>query len=158
MTPIDLLINARWIIPIQPACEVLEHFAIAIHQGKILALLPQQDAAERYQAARVEHLNEHVIMPGLINAHAHIQDERGGTPQPLDYTFKLWLASGITTVREVGAPSTESPDLIAHPQALSGCSWPHPLPVHPALSITGAPPAMENVAGRSAAMVTIPII
>ena len=47
------------------------------------------------------------MLPGLINAHAHIQDERGGTPQPLDYTFKLWLASGITTVREVGAPSTE---------------------------------------------------
>jgi 5-methylthioadenosine/S-adenosylhomocysteine deaminase len=71
MTPIDLLINARWIIPIEPANEVLEHFAIAIHQGKILALLPQQEAATRYQAARVEHLDEHVVLPGLINAHGH---------------------------------------------------------------------------------------
>ena len=43
----------------------------------------------------------------MINAHAHIQDERGGIPQPLDYTFKLWLACGITTVREVGASSTQ---------------------------------------------------
>src|SRR6202035_5989873 len=25
------------------------------------------------------------VMPGLINAHAHIQDERGGVPQPVDY-------------------------------------------------------------------------
>jgi 5-methylthioadenosine/S-adenosylhomocysteine deaminase len=71
MTPIDLLINARWIIPIEPANEVLEHFAIAIHQGKILALLPQREAAECYQATRVENLNEHVILPGLINAHGH---------------------------------------------------------------------------------------
>jgi 5-methylthioadenosine/S-adenosylhomocysteine deaminase len=31
MTSIDLLINARWIIPIEPANEILEHFAIAIH-------------------------------------------------------------------------------------------------------------------------------
>lgn len=42
------------------------------------------------------------VLPGLINAHGHIQDERGRVPQPLEYEFKLWLASGITSVREVG--------------------------------------------------------
>src|SRR5438270_11367729 len=25
------------------------------------------------------------VMPGLINAHGHVQDERGGIPQPLEY-------------------------------------------------------------------------
>jgi hypothetical protein len=43
------------------------------------------------------------VMPGLINAHGHIQDERGGVPQPVDYCLKLWLAAGITTVRDVGS-------------------------------------------------------
>ena len=43
------------------------------------------------------------VLPGLINAHAHLQSERAGRPQPYDYTLKLWLASGITSVREVGA-------------------------------------------------------
>lgn len=43
------------------------------------------------------------VMPGLINLHGHIQDERGGVPQPLAYQFKLWLASGITTVRDVSS-------------------------------------------------------
>src|SRR3712207_1314033 len=47
------------------------------------------------------------VLPGLINAHAHLQDERARVPQPVDYELKLWLASGITTVREVGADSTE---------------------------------------------------
>ena len=42
------------------------------------------------------------VLPGLINAHAHLQSERSGQPQPYDYTLKLWLASGITSVREVG--------------------------------------------------------
>lgn len=42
------------------------------------------------------------VLPGLINAHAHVQDERGRIPQPLEYEFKIWLASGITSVREVG--------------------------------------------------------
>ncbi|MDQ3134711.1 MAG: amidohydrolase family protein, partial [Acidobacteriota bacterium] len=42
-------------------------------------------------------------MPGLINAHGHVQEERGGVPQPLDYELKLWLACGITTVRDLGS-------------------------------------------------------
>ncbi|MEX1185665.1 MAG: amidohydrolase family protein [Gemmatimonadaceae bacterium] len=45
------------------------------------------------------------VLPGLINAHGHVQEERGGIPQPLDYELKLWLASGITTVRDVGSPT-----------------------------------------------------
>jgi hypothetical protein len=47
------------------------------------------------------------VLPGLINAHAHLQDERGHQPQPYDYTLKLWLACGITSVREVGADTTQ---------------------------------------------------
>ncbi len=43
------------------------------------------------------------VMPGLINAHGHVQEERGGIPQPLDYELKMWLACGITTVRDVGS-------------------------------------------------------
>ena len=43
------------------------------------------------------------VMPGLINLHGHTQDQRAGIPQPVEYCTKLWLASGITTVRDVGA-------------------------------------------------------
>lgn len=43
------------------------------------------------------------VMPGLINLHGHTQDERGGVPQPVEYNTKLWLACGITTVRDVAA-------------------------------------------------------
>src|SRR5688572_15255021 len=48
------------------------------------------------------------VLPGLINAHAHVQEERGGIPQPLDYTLKLWLASGITTIRDVGSDTQKT--------------------------------------------------
>lgn len=43
------------------------------------------------------------VLPGLINLHGHTQDGRGGKPQPVEYCMKLWLACGITTVRDVGA-------------------------------------------------------
>jgi len=41
------------------------------------------------------------VLPGLINVHAHTQDERGGNSQPVEYNMKMWLACGITTVRDV---------------------------------------------------------
>ncbi|WP_169307640.1 amidohydrolase family protein [Gemmatimonas aurantiaca] len=46
------------------------------------------------------------VVPGLINLHGHVQDERAGQAQPLEYQFKLWLGMGVTTVRDV---SSETP-------------------------------------------------
>ena len=46
------------------------------------------------------------LLPGLINAHAHLQSNRAGhSLDGYDYNLKLWLANGITTVREVGSES-----------------------------------------------------
>lgn len=47
--------------------------------------------------------NGKYVMPGLINLHGHTHDGRGGVPMPVEYVMKLWLASGITTVRDLGA-------------------------------------------------------
>ena len=41
-------------------------------------------------------------MPGLVNTHAHIRDERAGRPQPVEYLLDLLLAGGQTTVRNLG--------------------------------------------------------
>lgn len=46
------------------------------------------------------------VLPGLINLHAHIHDNRGGKPLPFEYIYKLWLACGITSVRDVGSNTT----------------------------------------------------
>ena len=43
------------------------------------------------------------VLPGFINAHAHLHDERAGLDQPWEYQLKTWLACGITTVRDVGS-------------------------------------------------------
>jgi 5-methylthioadenosine/S-adenosylhomocysteine deaminase len=71
MEPIDLLISARWVIPIEPANVVLEHHAIAVRQGKILALLPAAEALRRYAPAESIDRPSHVLMPGFVNAHTH---------------------------------------------------------------------------------------
>ena len=55
--------------------------------------------------------NGKYVLPGLINLHGHVQEERGGVPQPLEYALKLWLASGITTVRDVGSTTQKTLEL-----------------------------------------------
>ena len=74
----------------------LDPVSIANGSAKRPAAATEIDATGKY------------VLPGLINAHAHVQEERGGIPQPLDYELKIWLACGITSVREVGANNTQS--------------------------------------------------
>jgi len=69
--PVELLINARWVIPVEPANLVLERHAVAVDRGAIVAVLPQDDARARFAPARTVDLAEHVLIPGLINLHAH---------------------------------------------------------------------------------------
>jgi len=71
MRKIDTLLSARWVIPVQPAGVYFEHYSIAIDAGQILELLPTKDAKIRYEAREDLQFDEHALMPGLINAHAH---------------------------------------------------------------------------------------
>jgi 5-methylthioadenosine/S-adenosylhomocysteine deaminase len=68
---VDLLIRARWIIPVEPADTTLEHHAVAVHEGRIIAVMPEREARDRFSAARELSLDRHVLMPGLINLHCH---------------------------------------------------------------------------------------
>jgi len=70
-TSIDLVIEARWIIPVVPKNQLLEHAAVAIHQGKILEIDSIEAIKARYQADKTTSLTDHVLIPGLINLHAH---------------------------------------------------------------------------------------
>ncbi len=67
---IDTLIDARWVIPVNPDGAALEHHSVAIHEGRIHDILPTGQA-EKYQAVTRHTLDRHALIPGLINAHTH---------------------------------------------------------------------------------------
>jgi len=71
MQPIDLLIEARWVVPVEPHGVVFEHHAVAVDGGRIVALLPVADARARYVPRERVVLDEHALIPGLVNAHTH---------------------------------------------------------------------------------------
>jgi len=90
----DLLIEARHVVPIEPHGVVLEHHAVAIRDGVIVAILPIAEARARFEAAETVSRPEGALLPGLINAHTH-------NPMTLmrgvadDLPLKQWLQEHI---------------------------------------------------------------
>jgi len=68
---VDLLIQARWIIPVEEDSATLENHALVVNNGKIIDLLPCEQTNKKYQAKTIENLPEHALIPGLINSHTH---------------------------------------------------------------------------------------
>jgi 5-methylthioadenosine/S-adenosylhomocysteine deaminase len=68
---VDLLIEARWVVPVEPHDVVLEHHAVAVDGDRIVAVLPISEARNTYAPRERVELGEHVLIPGLINTHTH---------------------------------------------------------------------------------------
>jgi 5-methylthioadenosine/S-adenosylhomocysteine deaminase len=68
---IDLLIRPQWVIPIEPAGVTLSGHALAVRDGRILALLPDEEARQRFLPRQTMDLPGQVLLPGLINLHTH---------------------------------------------------------------------------------------
>jgi len=62
---------ARWVIPITPHNTVLDNHCVAIHEGHIIDVLPTNVASSKYSAETTHHLDQHAIIPGLVNTHTH---------------------------------------------------------------------------------------
>jgi len=71
MTPSIKIISARWLIPIRPSNTILENHAVVVTDGQITDLCHIEQAQQRYPNADITECLDHVLMPGLINAHTH---------------------------------------------------------------------------------------
>jgi len=71
MTTVDTLIHGRWVAPVEPDNTVHEHHSLVVHEGRIVELLPSDQARARYTADNEHELDRHLLIPGLVNAHTH---------------------------------------------------------------------------------------
>jgi 5-methylthioadenosine/S-adenosylhomocysteine deaminase len=67
---ITTLIDADWVIPVEPAYVLSKH-SIAIGNGKIEAVLPTPEAHAGFTAREYLRLENHALIPGLVNIHTH---------------------------------------------------------------------------------------
>ncbi|MEX0977154.1 MAG: TRZ/ATZ family hydrolase [Woeseia sp.] len=90
----DTLIHTRWCVPVEPSETVLSDHAVVISDGRIIDLLPNDAARENYLPSAFIDRPDHLLIPGLINAHTHAAMTlfRGiADDLPLD----TWLSDGI---------------------------------------------------------------
>lgn len=67
----DAVIEAHWIIPVEPHGVVLDDHAVAIAGDRIAAILPRDEMRRRCKAGRTHDLSTHALIPGLVNLHTH---------------------------------------------------------------------------------------
>ncbi len=92
--PCDLLIEAGFVVPVEPHGVVLEDHAVAVSNGKIAAVLPVAEARMRFAPKETVSRPGAALIPGLVNAHTH-------NPMTLlrgvadDLPLKVWLQQHI---------------------------------------------------------------
>ena len=90
----DLVIEAGFVVPVEPHGVVLVDHAVAVQGGRILACAPRTEIAARYLAGETVRRPESVLLPGLVNAHTH-------NPMTLlrgvadDLPLQVWLQKHI---------------------------------------------------------------
>ncbi len=104
----DLLVEAGYVVPVEPHGVVLEDHAVAVRGGAIVALLPRAEARARFAPAEVVSRPDGVLLPGFVNAHTH-------NPMTLmrgiadDLPLKVWLQQHIWPIEA----AVMAPDFVA---------------------------------------------
>lgn len=68
---VDTRIDAGWIVPVEPDGLALPDHSLLIRDGRIVALLPHDQADIEFEAKQHHRLPDHVLIPGLVNLHTH---------------------------------------------------------------------------------------
>jgi len=69
--PVDTLIHPCWLLTMRAPATALQGHSLALAGNRIQAVGPTAEMAAQYPGAREYHLDRHVVLPGLVNAHGH---------------------------------------------------------------------------------------
>lgn len=118
---------------------------IVIEGNRIVSISP--GAGRPIAGDKVIDARGKYVLPGFINLHGHIHDERAGYPMRQDYEFKAWLAAGITSVRDVGS-NFEKSKLLREQSAKNTVVAPR-LFLYPVWGLNPAPSEANEMAIRT---------
>ncbi len=76
---------------------------IIIKKNRILRITRAKPMGEYANFDAIIDGKDKYVLPGFINMHGHLQDERAGKFMPFEYQYKLWLGAGVTTIRDLGS-------------------------------------------------------
>ncbi len=85
MLEIDLLIIHGLVVTMDDQQPVIEDGAVAVHQGRILAVGASANVSAQYKAAKIVDASRKAVLPGFVDTHHHfLQNFHKGTRDDLD--------------------------------------------------------------------------
>lgn len=91
---VDQIVHARWVLGAHDSHALLEEHCIVVKDDRIVDVLPSTEAGKLYKASSEITLAEHVLIPGMVNAHGHAaMSLLRGTGD--DLPLKSWLEDYI---------------------------------------------------------------
>ena len=92
-----VIYSARWVMPI--ASPAIDFGAVAVEGEKIVAVGEAHDVRSQFPHATVTDFGTSAILPGLVNAHSHLElTAMRGFLENEEHDFKAWL-SKLTVAR-----------------------------------------------------------
>jgi cytosine/adenosine deaminase-related metal-dependent hydrolase len=97
-----IIYSARWVLPI--VSPLIEAGAVAVDDSKILGVGSRHEIISRFPDSRMEDFGQAAILPGLVNAHSHLElTVMRGFLEPEENNFSAWLRK-LTVARMAMTP------------------------------------------------------
>jgi len=80
---------AKHLLPV--AGTPIQNGAVGVHEGRIVAVGRRKDVVRAHPGAEVRDLGDVVIVPGLVNAHTHVELSFMNGESPAGGAFMTWL-------------------------------------------------------------------
>ena len=97
-----MVVNGEGAPPVGPMDVLIKGNRITeVRSLGIVKPVPEENRISTLPGDRVMELEDHYLLPGFVDLHAHFGGDAQGVPA--EYVAKLWLAHGITTIREPGS-------------------------------------------------------
>jgi aminodeoxyfutalosine deaminase len=100
-----LIIRARKLLPV--TSPPIDYGAIVIQGSKIIALGKEKAILKKYQAEKVVDLEDRLVMPGLVNAHTHLELSHLKGKLGERREFFDWIIELVETRRKLGTRNLE---------------------------------------------------
>ena len=128
MQRVDALIRPRWTARVEPRVAIEERLAVAVDRGRIVAVVPVEEAERRFATGARHDRPRHVLLPGLVNAHVRagaslfrgLASDRPRTDTRVARAEARWLGSAVLGGIACVADAYDYPDVTGEVAAESG--------------------------------------
>jgi cytosine/adenosine deaminase-related metal-dependent hydrolase len=98
-----LVYAAKHLLPV--AASPIQNGAISVHDGRIVAVGRRKDVVKAHTGVEVRDLGDVVVVPGLINAHTHVELSFMNGEPPAGGALMSWLRDLVSRRGEMETPA-----------------------------------------------------